>query len=65
MPVTVKRVRIDPWLVRSTVILIWFVRSETKSLIEVSISWKITRMVRASVRNLGTDGNFMLIYCRM
>jgi len=41
MPVTVKRVRIDPWLVRSTVILIWFVRSETKSLIEVSISWKI------------------------
>lgn len=41
IPVTVKRVRIDPWLVRSTVILILFVRSKTKSFIEVNISWKI------------------------
>jgi len=41
MAVTAKRVHIDPWLVRSTVILILFASSKTESFIEVNVSWKI------------------------
>jgi len=41
MPVTAKRVRMDPWLVRSTVILILFSSSKTKGCIEEDIRWNI------------------------
>jgi hypothetical protein len=41
MPVTAKRVRIDPWLVRSAVILILFASSKTKGCIEIDVSWNV------------------------